>query len=160
MEQRYEGGDPCGESEEEEQRATAVRRSATLRLVCPRSPHAAAKDIDSVPRLLVAEPETCVYVLTLFHPEACALVDETGGGGGGGGAAAAAAAKKVEHGAASVSAETTTTTTVTAAATENVAAAAAAPPEGAAAVVPAVPLPSPAVPLPSPAAAAAAHDEL
>ena len=160
VEQRYEGGDPCGESEEEEQRATAVRRSATLRLVCPRSPHAAAKDIDSVPRLLVAEPETCVYVLTLFHPEACALVDETGGGGGGGGAAAAAAAKKVEHGAASVSAETTTTTTVTAAATENVAAAAAAPPEGAAAVVPAVPLPSPAVPLPSPAAAAAAHDEL
>ena len=159
VEQRYEGGDPCGESEEEEQRATAVRRSATLRLVCPSSRHAATRDIDSVPRLLIAEPETCVYVLTLFHPEACALVNE----GGGGAAAeeetaeAASVAKEEEQGEAAVSVETTAAAVAATATSEeeNVAAAAAAPPEAAAA--PAVPLPSHAVPPPPPPAA---HDEL
>ena len=132
VEQRYEGGDPCGESEEEERKPTEVRRSATLRLACPS--HASAREIDAVPRLLVAEPSTCVYVLTLFHPEACALVN---GGGG-------AATKGEERAAAAVIAETTTTPT------ENAAAAAAAPPEADAAIPPP----------PPPAALAAARDEL
>jgi hypothetical protein len=160
VEQRYEGGDPCGgESESgreggEQAAAAAVRRSATLRLVCPS--HPLARDVDAVPRLLIAEPRTCSYVVTLFHPEACALVD--GNRGAAAAAAAAAAAKKVEEGAVSAT-ETKATET------ENVAAAAV-PPEAAAEAAPDHPLPSPAVPLPSPAdppphaPAAAAHDEL
>jgi hypothetical protein len=45
-----------------------------LRLACPP---------DGLVRATVAEPETCVYVLTLFHPDACALTGEGGGMRGG-----------------------------------------------------------------------------
>jgi hypothetical protein len=146
VEQRYEGGDPCGESEEDEKAEGAVRRSATLRLVCPS--HPLAKDVDSVPRLLVSEPETCVYVLTLFHPEACALVNGNG--------AAAAEEERV------AAVETTTAAAAGAATTETAAVAAAAPPEAVAAVP--EPLPAvtatPATPPPPATVPAAAHDEL
>ena len=72
----FVGGDACegGGAGGPGAPAAVVARSAELRLACPP---------DALVRATVAEPETCRYVLTLFHPDACELTDgkEEGGGG-------------------------------------------------------------------------------
>ena len=61
----FSGGDACEGGGKDG--APPTHRSAELRLACPP---------DALVRATVAEPEACRYVLTLFHPDACALTGQ------------------------------------------------------------------------------------